>query len=732
MIYAKLSYTNTGSKKLPHTNKTDYNCKLLHLQNNGLMAIDVDQPNVERNDVIKAVKDEGYEKFILRKTGKGWHIILKCNDKTQQTAVKQNWGGFYPVDFLHNHHIIYKTYPKLESNFEMPTYKDDKEYKYEFDELDEYNPTSKDDDTESTDVFDSIDDNDDEETEEAEDEDDRIVETQDDDLEKLFDDSKYDFSNHNNWVKLGTWIKFFYNKDKEGLELWKTYCMRTLKNKQDITEYQRCWKSFKKEKMNFFWIYKHILQDIKNENIQVLEYKINEYTAFVRNKDFTYNLHGLLRYIKKTFCVILDDKDVAKYINVKNELSNYNYKKKNNDFHIWAKFRMNGKLMGIYDIFKNPMYQDYINSKYNCEFWIGDNQNYYHSLNSFRGFEATISNTSEGTEFLFQHIEKVLCGGNKEFYNYYLEWLYQILFNQVQTGICILFQDSFTGCGKGRWNSFLIGKVIGEYVSLRTDINSFGGSFNSNVFDKVYICFDEVPSKNKSHTKATWESIKSFITDQAQVKKEKFCNDSKVEFFGNFTWNLQHITDAFLDEQDRRVASISTKPRPFKDAKEKAEFWEPKTGFWDRSIAKYKDIGGRFLKGLEERRPKDVNLCRIPDTEARRALIASSCSSANLFLKQIEEWYKEDRPKGKDFIVDLNDPNRDGRIIYHDDEKISLNDLYKDYKSLMLLESNKPVIMRNFIKDISRYAKVSRSNKNYNNEQILHLSTINTSVPRSN
>ena len=40
------------------------------------------------------------------------------------------------------------------------------------------------------------------------------------------------------------------------------------------------------------------IEEIKNENIQVLKYKINEYREFVSNKDFTYNLHELLRYIK--------------------------------------------------------------------------------------------------------------------------------------------------------------------------------------------------------------------------------------------------------------------------------------------------------------------------------------------------------------------------------------------------------------------------------------------------
>ncbi len=722
-LFAKLKIVD-GKKELPLVPEGKHNTVLLPLQKNNLMCIDIDQPKVDRKTVIDAIT-KYYKCFVLHKTGKGWHIILRCLEK-HTTAQKQNLFGFYPVDILHNHNIIYKTLRKT-----LPQYIPDDKYNFDnfdIDDLDIYKPMktkANDPDTESEDSFN---DNSEDEDEDSEDEDseDEFIESQEDDLEKLFNASQYDFSEHNTWVKLGTWIKYYYNKDKEGLDLWRSYCMNTLSNKQDRNEYNKCWKSLKKNKMSFFWIYKHLLQDIKNENVQVLTHRINEYRDFVSNKDFTYNLHELLRYIKQTFAVILDDSDTARIINVKGQLANYNYKKKGNDYHTFAKFRINGKVLGIYDILiKTPTYQPYLNTKYAVQFFPkGVPQKEFElSLNSFMGYKSQIADTSEGTEFIFDHIENVLCAGNKQFYNYYLEWLSTLILDERPTEICIVFEDPNTGSGKGRYHEFLINDVMGDYCSHRTEVGAFGGNFNSQVFDKMFICFDEATSKNKAHAKATWEIIKSFITDRRQGCKEKFKNEETKLFYGSFTWSLQSIEEAFLDEQDRRIAAITTKPRKFKDADDKADYWRPVTGYWDISISRHKDIGGRFMKGLQERRPHGVQLCDIPKTSARERLIGASLSSSIQYLKRLELWVK-----GKRDEPFLHYKGGNGFLIMPSEDRVDVKTLYVDYKDMVSFEGVKPQQYQNFLKDFKRYAQI-KGDKHHN--KYIVIDTIDTTKPRT-
>ena len=124
---------------------------------------------------------------------------------------------------------------------------------------------------------------------------------------------------------------------------------------------------------------------------------------------------------------------------------------------------------------------------------------------------------------LDRHIQDVLCDNNREHYEYFLDWLANLVQLDQKPGVAIVFVGK-KGTGKSIPVSY-IGRIFGRHYAQLTKRDHLLGRFNSNLMDKILIFLDE---GFWGGDKTAEGALKGLITEDRLTVEAKFENLKSV------------------------------------------------------------------------------------------------------------------------------------------------------------------------------------------------------------
>ena len=181
-------------------------------------------------------------------------------------------------------------------------------------------------------------------------------------------------------------------------------------------------------------------------------------------------------------------------------------------------------------------------------------------LNTFYGYRAEhISRRQKGFEKFEGNIQIILdhvlelCGGNQDYYEYFLD----VLAYPIQTGdkceIAIL-QRGPQGCGKGAfYKDFLAEKIYGTALSIElAGGKQVGANFNTLLAHRCLIIIDEPNHFSPANRNVLKNSITSGDMEvKTKYEKEKIAND-----YANYIFTCNNVPEDLLEHDDRRFFCV--------------------------------------------------------------------------------------------------------------------------------------------------------------------------------
>ena len=184
-------------------------------------------------------------------------------------------------------------------------------------------------------------------------------------------------------------------------------------------------------------------------------------------------------------------------------------------------------------------------------------------LNTFAGLKAeqqvvfdqnntSMSVVEEDFALILVHIRN-LCGGNKMYYEYLLDWLAYPVQTGEKTNVAVISHGG-QGCGK----TFFLLEFMGEQIygsTLHAKIaggKQVGGDFNAQISGKMYLAIEEP----NDFSKAKLNLLKDLITAGSIEVNGKGVNQTFVDDYTNYVFTCNSIPPDMLEEDDRRYFII--------------------------------------------------------------------------------------------------------------------------------------------------------------------------------
>jgi hypothetical protein len=178
----------------------------------------------------------------------------------------------------------------------------------------------------------------------------------------------------------------------------------------------------------------------------------------------------------------------------------------------------------------------------------------YNSWNPFKmEFINEYEDKSEDLEFMLNHIY-VLCGKEKEVYDYFLYWVaHSIQFPEQKCGVAPVF-ISAEGAGKGSFLG-LLRKMLGHSKVMETTSpeRDVWGQFNAQMVDSYVVNINEVSKKNLQDA---YGRIKALITDNSLTINIKGLSQFEIISYHRFILTTNNEEPINTASGDRRFLVI--------------------------------------------------------------------------------------------------------------------------------------------------------------------------------
>jgi len=140
-------------------------------------------------------------------------------------------------------------------------------------------------------------------------------------------------------------------------------------------------------------------------------------------------------------------------------------------------------------------------------------------FNTFTNFQAKLVDEVDMSkiDIILNHIKKVWCSDNDEYYNYMLSWFKLIITNpSFKSKVAIVLKSAEKQIGKGILiNDFLIPYVFGEQYSMSiAGLDTITCKFNQIMMNKLFINCDELSTIDGSYHQS-FDILKKRITDKS-------------------------------------------------------------------------------------------------------------------------------------------------------------------------------------------------------------------------
>jgi len=226
------------------------------------------------------------------------------------------------------------------------------------------------------------------------------------------------------------------------------------------------------------------------------------------------------------------------------------------------------------------------------------------AYNLWRGFGCE---ARQGDCSLFlDHIKNIACGGNEEYYNYFVAWMANVVQNPGEQGHAAVVMRGKQGCGKSIIPS-LFGKLFGRHYIMVNNSKHLVGQFNAHLRDCVLLFADEAFFAGDKANESTLKTIVTERTLNVELKgvdAEQSANCVHLMMASNEKW----VVPAGYD--DRRYFVLDCLPDRVGDR-----------DYFDAMVKQMESGGAEallyYLRHYDIK-ASGVNVRDVPKTEALR------------------------------------------------------------------------------------------------------------------
>lgn len=225
----------------------------------------------------------------------------------------------------------------------------------------------------------------------------------------------------------------------------------------------------------------------------------------------------------------------------------------------------------------------------------------------------------------FEHMEKVLCGGDKALYDYLIGWLARMVQEPGKPGEVAVVMRGERGAGKSFFAN-QVGALLGRHYLQVSNSQHLVGNFNAHLQEVILLFADEAFfAGDKRHESV----LKTIITEPKLMIERKGINAEPAR-------NCIHL---IMASNDFHVIPVGRKERRFlvldvSDVKAQQHDWFAR-------IADQMDNGGReaLLHYLLQYDISEFNVRAVPQTEELR-------KQQRMGLSHTEAWWKKQLEDG--------------------------------------------------------------------------------------
>lgn len=261
-------------------------------------------------------------------------------------------------------------------------------------------------------------------------------------------------------------------------------------------------------------------------------------------------------------------------------------------------------------------------------------------VNAFKGFVAeTVEedrHSESNLQFLLKHIRECFCGGNMEYFNYFISWCARIIVDpENKTGICLVLYSSKQGSGKGIFLTFLRQYVFGLDVTNQTNqLEPVVTRFNAYLENKVLIVADDIGTQERG---ANFEKFKSLISEDALFLRPRHKDPKQSKNYCNFALTTNFLSAIQVESTDRRMFILSCADRVGNIALHDEKGLVNGVYFEELSNRTLNPATGRaFMRYCME--AKTIPIAQAPRTEAWQRCVELSRHSHVAFIDEVKNF----------------------------------------------------------------------------------------------
>ena len=285
------------------------------------------------------------------------------------------------------------------------------------------------------------------------------------------------------------------------------------------------------------------------------------------------------------------------------------------------------KKITLWDVINNPKNKKHLMKK-GIKFYTKNNE--YMSMFNGYDFDEKECNIKMIEPYL-NHIRDIICDGKEDCYEYVLNWMSYIIQNpmgKTETAIVLLGEP---GAGKNTFTN-VFAELFGVYSNMNvTNIDDICGKFNTGAVNKKLLVCNELSSVELNKY-LNEDALKSMITEYTMVVNEKMEKKVTMDNVCNFIFVSNDNNPLIIRDGDRRYVVLRVNSSRIGDS----EYWNML-----KTLVKSYEFKMELYNYLRTRDLSNVNLRKIPMTEAKKMIIEANRSSYEIFIKENYERFVE-------------------------------------------------------------------------------------------
>jgi len=254
-------------------------------------------------------------------------------------------------------------------------------------------------------------------------------------------------------------------------------------------------------------------------------------------------------------------------------------------------------------------------------------------FNTWTSFKARLVDKvdMDKIEIVLNHIKKVWCSDNDEYYQYILSWFKLIFINpSLKTKVAVILKSSDKQIGKGILiNDFLIPYVFGETYSMSlAGLDTVTSKFNQILMNKLFINCDELSTIDGSYHQS-FDVLKKRITDRTVKIEIKGGKSFIYPDYCNYLMCTNNDFTIRMEQGDARYFVLDCSP-----------CYKGNFGYFKKlSDSLNQETADHFFTYVASL-ISNIDVRNIPMTELKRSMMINSLPSCIRFLMAFNEDYK--------------------------------------------------------------------------------------------